>query len=365
MGGDVPAGGAASTGGSSSEAPRDPASAASGSGVVDSGGAAAPEPLASDDSPSDCLPPEDDPISTRLGYANNIVISVCVSCHGGSAIEAGSGAAPRFEGLGDTVARDLLDPCAPDESPIIRVFRESHVPPVEPVLSELDLAALEEALPSLCEPPMFTDVFCREAPFYPGCGVVDFESTVRGSCGHCHGEQAGGLVPLGGASVLDAPSLLAAGAVVPCDLEASPLVRVMQNGAVPPHETCVRFPSSPELRPVERFVTGLCEVDAERGVEREAAEVLGVRCGACHGEDAPALPADLAFTVDDLGSLVRAGVVLPCVPERSPLLSALQGGHALAAGVGGPPSEAEVDTVVRFIESFCAGPSSRARGETE
>lgn len=238
------------------------------SGPADEAVAAGRGQLELDPPQLDCLPPEDDIVDTALGAANLGTFSVsCVRCHGPSRNAGGIAATPAFEGLGDLVARGLLDPCNPDASPIVTSMREGRMPPPEDTFfTDGDRQRIEDGIAYMCELPtslVARPQFCRDVPFYPECGVVNVETLLSRDCGHCHGESAadGDRVPLGNADVGDLASLIEAGYIVPCDSQASPLLKALRAGSAAPHNTCVRFPEPFELREIEELVDGLCEVN--------------------------------------------------------------------------------------------------------
>jgi mono/diheme cytochrome c family protein len=323
-------------------------------------------PLSPTDAPGgaqrDCQPPPDDVIDTMLGAANLGSFSVhCVRCHDPARVDDGVAAEPIFRGLGDAVARGLLDPCNPDDSPLLQAVREDRMPPPGEALqlTDADRENIERGIPVLCELSQSTGrtFFCRDVPYYPGCAVANVESLLGGHCGRCHGATpAFESVPLGNAHVDSARSLLENGYLVACDADASPIVQALRAGPVLPHDRCVRFPEPYDAERVERFVAGLCDVPDHDAAARQAGEILAERCGACHGADEAARPPGHAWDVTDLGGLVRDGVVQPCSVERSALLSSIRDGRMPPAGAGPAPTESELESLERFVDGFCARP---------
>ncbi len=206
-------------------------------------------------------PPDDELIlDGDLGPATNIFRVFCVQCHGTQQAAEFPTALPRFDSLGDAVARELLDPCVPGDSPLVTSFRSGTMPPpsaLQPVRP--DLEALERGIPILCgaTPNAF---LCKQAPLYPGCVRTNAEEVLTKRCGACHdGSSAAGIDLFGAAAAGDVDALIEGGAIVPCDPEGSPLLAALRAGPLPTHDACTRFPDTYEVGHVEAFVNDGCE----------------------------------------------------------------------------------------------------------
>jgi hypothetical protein len=179
-------------------------------------------------------------------------------------------------------------------------------------------------------------------------------------CGSCHGgpPNTGTCDTCLGMYVENVRRLVESGMIVPCNWQGSPLYRRIADGSMPPPDSGQSGLTSRQQGLVGGFVDGMCaELSQSRpddSLQIEIESWLDSDCSRCHG--AAAGDAGGLRGLDgqnDLAELVAAGYLVPCSPEGSVLLEALNDGSM-------PQPGHELRSAQRRqLEAFIARPCSR------
>jgi mono/diheme cytochrome c family protein len=159
------------------------------------------------------------------------------------------------------------------------------------------------------------------------------------------------------------------GLIIECGAEQSPVVRILRsnhggellNVDVQPSAEHIDFivgwfddgcDETRRLCAAQPSLEGCAKVQAE--------QVLDRRCGMCHGRaqrERQSATGDRAFAfleIDDMVSMIRSGVVVPCDSPASRLLRRVRDGSMPPPGSGQPGLRTSDEaSVVAFIDGLC------------
>lgn len=178
------------------------------------------------------------------------------------------------------------------------------------------------------------------------------------NCTSCHGDTSGSANIYG---LTDVNHLITSGLIVPGQPNQSYLLRVIQNGAMPPNGPI----SAADQETLRLWILGGTPSSGNGGnggtnppptptpsptplpssdVQGRALRVLAQNCAACHGDTSGSAG---VFGLQNVSHLVSAGLIIPGNPDQSRIYTVIRSG---VMPTSGPLSQADQDLIRQWIQ---------------
>jgi mono/diheme cytochrome c family protein len=182
-------------------------------------------------------------------------------------------------------------------------------------------------------------------------------------CGGLADSDGKGSAAAPGAATDAASNLARPGSGAP----TSPLVSIPRGG--PPSQSAApglattgpvsTFPATSAAPP--SYCTTPPDPNTSELLKDQGENIVSAYCGSCHGAQLDDEGAGGVSYINDFARLSAQGLLVPCDPERSPIIQVMRSGAMPPPSSGLPPAcPWEIDLVVAELAFFCAPPGADA-----